>query len=57
MITELITEMNDTRLPRRVCLRACQTLETKLHAPKDGFVVQNRLFRKAHGCITLKSET
>jgi hypothetical protein len=47
MITERITELNDTRLPSRVRLRACQTLEIKPDAPKDGFVVQNR-FPESH---------
>ena len=51
MITELITELNDTRLPSRVCLRACQTLDTKPDAPKDGFVVPNR-FPESHMAVS-----
>ena len=47
----MITELNDMRLPSRVCLRACQTLETKPDAPKDGFVVQNR-FPESHMAVS-----
>ena len=47
----MITELNDRRLPSRVRLRACQTLETKPDAPKDGFVVQNR-FPESHMAVS-----